>query len=57
MQHLEASGAVRHIYIYIIRRLKFNEVLVKEDAKSNAAAAPDNLDTVTRWRYIFARTP
>ena len=22
MQHLEVSGAVRHIYIYIIRRLK-----------------------------------
>jgi len=24
MQHLEVSGAVRHIYIYIIRRLKVN---------------------------------
>ena len=24
MQHLEVSGAVRHIYIYVIRRLKVN---------------------------------
>ena len=24
MQHLEVSGAVRHIYIYVIRRLKIN---------------------------------
>jgi len=22
MQHLDVSGAVRHIYIYVIRRLK-----------------------------------
>ena len=26
MQHLEVSGAVRHIYIYIIGRLKVNPV-------------------------------
>ena len=26
MQHLEVSGAVRHIYIYVIRRLKVNIV-------------------------------
>jgi hypothetical protein len=25
MQRLEVSGAVRHIYIYVIRRLKVNE--------------------------------
>ena len=24
MQHLEVSGAVRHIYIYVIRQLKVN---------------------------------
>jgi len=24
MQHLEVSGAVQHIYIYVIRRLKVN---------------------------------
>ena len=24
MQHLEVSGAVRHIYIYVIRRLRVN---------------------------------
>ena len=24
MQHLEVSGTVRHIYIYVIRRLKVN---------------------------------
>ena len=36
MQHLEVSGAVRHIYIYIciyiyvIRRLKVNDVSVKK---------------------------
>ena len=27
MQHLEVSGAVRHIYIYVIRRLKVNIIL------------------------------
>ena len=27
MQHLEVSSAVRHIYIYVIRRLKVNIVL------------------------------
>ena len=26
MQHLEVSGAVRHIYIYVIRRLKVNTI-------------------------------
>jgi len=26
MQHLEVSGAVRYIYIYVIRRLKVNGV-------------------------------
>jgi len=26
MQQLEVSGAVRHIYIYVIRRLKVNKV-------------------------------
>ena len=25
MQHLEVSGAVRHIYIYVIRRLKVKD--------------------------------
>ena len=25
MQHLEVSGALRHIYIYVIRRLKVKE--------------------------------
>jgi len=25
MQHLEVSGAVRHIYIYVIRRLKIKD--------------------------------
>ena len=26
MQHLEVSGAVRHIYIYVIRRLRVNHI-------------------------------
>ena len=26
MQHLEVSGAVRHIYIYVIRRLKVKHI-------------------------------
>jgi hypothetical protein len=26
MQHLEVNGAVRHIYIYVIRQLKVNSV-------------------------------
>ena len=31
MQHLEVSGAVRQIYIYVIRRLRVKEVsLVQE---------------------------
>jgi len=29
MQHLEVSGAVQHIYIYVIRRLKVKLVLFK----------------------------
>ena len=29
MQHLEVSGAVRHIYIYVIRRLKVNVAKVQ----------------------------
>jgi hypothetical protein len=27
MQRLEVSGAVRHIYIYVVRRLRVNSVL------------------------------
>ena len=30
MQHLEVSGAVRHIYIYAIRRLKVNYPFVRD---------------------------
>ena len=29
MQHLEVSGAVRHIYIYVIRRIKVNSFLFR----------------------------
>ena len=28
MQHLQVSGAVRHIYIYVIRRLKVNHLFL-----------------------------
>ena len=30
MQHLEVSGAVRHIYIYVIRQLKVKQRAVTE---------------------------
>ena len=33
MQHLEVSGAVRHIYIYVIRRLKVNCVPLNTAAR------------------------
>jgi len=36
MQHLEVSGAVRHIYIYVIRRLKVNTIRSPDDEHCDA---------------------
>ena len=43
MQHLEVSGAVRHIYIYVIRRLKVNCI-------------PSGTETHIRRLYTFSNT-
>ena len=38
MKHLEVSGAVRHIYIYVIRRLKVKAVEARIQNTQNFTA-------------------
>jgi len=38
MQHLEVSGAVRHIYIYVVRRLKVNKNCTEIHGQQNIKA-------------------
>ena len=46
MQHLEVSGAVRHIYIYVIRQLKV------KDRRGYSHLKEEALDR-TMWRNRF----
>ena len=41
MQHLEVGGAVRHIYMYVIRRLKVNEELEPKMRPEQAGFRPN----------------
>ena len=60
MQHLEVSGAVRHIYIYVIGRLKF-KLEQRENYrqhKKNVRLIDFKTDTApfipnTYWRFFF----
>ena len=45
MQHLEVSGAVRHIYIYVIRRLKVKLIdicMMRPNSQGSSEGAEKN---------------
>ena len=53
MQHLEVSGAVRHIYIYIVRQLKVNLI---NAALFSSSVTTHNLRIRKRRQCLFRLT-
>jgi len=63
MQHLEVSGAVRYIYIYIIRRLKVKSLgqtilpLSRADCPSGSLNLLETPDFIEASRRIAVHLP